>query len=75
MFTATEKLILGMLERAEGTTVTRDQINAEVYGDGKEGNSNVIEVLVSRIRKKMPERKILTVRGIGYQLERDHGQA
>jgi DNA-binding response OmpR family regulator len=29
----------------------------------------VIEVLVSRIRKKMPARKILTVRGIGYQLE------
>ena len=69
MFTATEKLILDMLERAEGTTVTRDQINTKVYGEGNSGNSNVIEVLVSRIRKKMPARKILTVRGIGYQLE------
>ncbi|MDQ8032484.1 MAG: helix-turn-helix domain-containing protein, partial [Bordetella sp.] len=42
---------------------------------GEEVSTNAIEVYVHRLRKKLEPSgvKIITVRGLGYCLERDHG--
>jgi two-component system OmpR family response regulator len=65
-----ERLILEALQKKQGETVTRDEIFAALYPEGKQTNSNGIEVFVRRIRVKLGDAvRISTVRGVGYRLE------
>ena len=70
--TAKEFQILHLLLREPGRVFSRTEIIEHVYDDEFEGMSNVIDVFLSRLRKKLesPEEEplIRTVRGVGYAL-------
>ncbi len=66
--TPREWAILDALAIRRGRAVTRAVILDEVWGDGGETHHASLEVLVARIRKKLGERVVRTVRGEGYAL-------
>jgi DNA-binding response OmpR family regulator len=52
-----------------GEVISRERLLAEVWGYGFDPGSNVVEVCVGRLRKKLgPEAPIQTVRHAGYRL-------
>lgn len=65
-----EWVLLTLLVAAAGQLVTRQQILEACWDENHEPNSNVEEVLVASLRRKLgsPSR-IRTVRGAGYLLE------
>ncbi len=70
-FTPTEFSILEMLMRHEGQVVTRKMLCEHVWGFEWDGPTNVIEVHITRLRKKLDrdgDSRITTVRGRGYSL-------
>jgi len=63
--------VLRHLQRREGIAVTREELLREVWGHEWTGaSSNVVEAVVSGLRKKMGNRAaaLQTVRGVGYRL-------
>jgi DNA-binding response OmpR family regulator len=48
--------------------LSRAQLEERLYGWGEEVASNAIEVHVHNLRRKLGERAIRTVRGIGYAM-------
>ena len=70
--TAREYCLLEFLALRAGQIVTRTEIWEHVYDFAAEADSNVIDVYVARIRKKLEQdgqgRLIYTRRGIGYLL-------
>jgi two-component system copper resistance phosphate regulon response regulator CusR len=73
--TAREFSVLELLMRHAGEVVTRTMLAEHVWGDHYDSLSNLIEVFVNRLRKKIePEgtpRLLHTVRGAGYVLRED----
>jgi len=65
--------LLEYLLRHKNTTVTRDMIGRDVWKEPSIGLTNVIDVYITHLRKKLerPDRPPLihTVRGVGYRLE------
>ena len=70
--TAREYQLLLLLLRYRGRVVSRELILREIWGDQPQDASNVIEVYVRYLRRKLEEggerRLIHTVRGRGYSL-------
>jgi len=64
-----EFLLLSHLMRHPGTVCTREDLLAEVWGYDFDPGTNVVDVYVRRLRMKMPEDVIKTVRNVGYQLQ------
>ena len=73
--TAREVAVLGFLMRQNGATVSKRQILENVWDYDFEGDPNIVEVYVRRLRKKLDEpfgaRTITTVRGVGYRIQSD----
>lgn len=65
-YTPAERIILALL--AGGALVTVGQIHAAIYGHKSPAKSNVVQVLISRIRAKLGTDQIETVNRIGYRL-------
>jgi two-component system, OmpR family, response regulator len=68
-----ETLLLELLMRNAGQTVTRAMITEVVWGPAYNDLSNLIEVFVNRLRRKIEGgdgSPITTVRGIGYAMRR-----
>ena len=59
----------------KGITLTREQIESHVWSYDYEGGSNVIDVYIRMLRKKVddpfPVKLIETLRGHGYMLRGD----
>jgi DNA-binding response OmpR family regulator len=70
--TSREQAILEYFLRNPDRTLTRDQIAEHVWGNGFMASSNVIDVYVATLRRKLGDqdepRLLHTVRGIGYEL-------
>lgn len=70
--TAREFGLLEFLVRHRGQAVSRAQIAEHVWASGLGPDSNVVEVYVGYLRRKIDDpfgtRSIVTVRGIGYRL-------
>lgn len=68
--TAKEYEILEYLVQNKGTILTRDKIRENIWDFDYDGESNIIDVLIKNIRKKIeyPNSKqiIFTKRGLGY---------
>lgn len=64
--TAMEFRTMAYLGLRAGQVVSQAELIGHVYDDSAELSSNVIEVIVSRIRRKLHGRVIQTVRGHGY---------
>jgi DNA-binding response OmpR family regulator len=64
--------LLAYLARNRGRVVSRDQIWQHLYGGRRRGGSNVIDVYIRYLRRKLDdgfERPLIhTFRGLGYQL-------
>ena len=71
--TSKEFLLLAQLVRAAGEVVTRQEIESHVWGINFQTGTNVLDVMVRRLRAKVddpfPVKLIHTVRGTGYVLK------
>jgi DNA-binding response OmpR family regulator len=61
-----EYRLVAHLLRNRGRVVSQQEIDENVYGHGEEHDSNTLEVLVGRVRKKLGADAIETRRGLGY---------
>lgn len=65
-----EAALLELMMVKAGSVVSRDQIEASLYSFGDPVTPNAIEVLVSRVRKKLAnlgvQDQLVTLRGVGY---------
>ena len=68
MLTAQEHRILAYLMHHPGRLVTRAELGEHVYEGGFDPDSNVLDVLIGRIRRKLQASLIHTVRGQGFRL-------
>lgn len=73
--TGRESRLLEYLMRNEGRVVTRTMVLDHVWGLGFEGDSNLVEVYMSYLRRKIDgdhkPRFLHTIRNIGYMLSAD----
>jgi two-component system, OmpR family, response regulator len=67
--TEREFTVLELLAARPGQAMTRTELLAHLPGDGSAPGSNVLDVLVAQLRRKLgPPALIQTVRGVGYRL-------
>ena len=69
--TAFEFRALEYLSRNAGDVVNQETLIQHIYAQDVDLSSNVIEVLIARIRKKISPQVIATVRGHGYRVPKD----
>jgi two-component system copper resistance phosphate regulon response regulator CusR len=66
--TAREFALLEVFLRHEGQVLTREQLLSHVWGYDFDPGSNVVDVYVRYLRRKLGDDVIETVRGMGYRL-------
>ncbi|WP_338693289.1 response regulator transcription factor [Bradyrhizobium sp. 26S5] len=64
--TPLEYRLVAHLLRNRGRVVSSHELDENVYGHGEEHDSNTLEVLIGRVRKKLGADAIETRRGFGY---------
>ena len=69
--TSHELRLLSYLMHHKGKVISRTELTEHLYDQDFDRDSNTIEVFVGRLRKKLPEDCIQTVRGLGYQIAED----
>ncbi|WP_299234737.1 response regulator transcription factor [uncultured Halomonas sp.] len=69
--TAQESRLLAYLAHAAPRVVSRSELAEHVYDRDHEPDSNVIDVQISRLRRKLGATRIETLRGQGYRLVGD----
>jgi len=72
--TAREFALAEYFFRHPGQVISREQILSHIWGYDYEPDSNVVEVYVGYLRRKLGGGRISTVRGMGYRLERPADQ-
>jgi DNA-binding response OmpR family regulator len=68
--TAREFALAEFFFRHAGQVVSREQLLSHVWGYDYEPDSNVVEVYVGYLRRKLGPNRLTTVRGMGYRLEK-----
>ena len=72
---AREVALLEALMRRQGEVAAKRELLREVWGDDFDGDTNVVEVYVGYLRRKIDQpfgrRSLQTVRGLGYRLVAD----
>jgi DNA-binding response OmpR family regulator len=68
VLTEREFALLHHLMREGGGVCSRERLLADVWGLSFETGSNVVDVYVGRLRSKLGEEIIETVRNVGYRL-------
>lgn len=69
--TSHELRLLSYLMHHKGKVISRTELTEHLYDQDFDRDSNTIEVFVGRLRKKLPDDCIQTVRGLGYQILED----
>lgn len=64
-----EYSLLEMLLRNRGETISREQLLESVWGMDFDPGSNIVNVYIRSLRRKIGENKVQTVRGVGYRVE------
>jgi DNA-binding response OmpR family regulator len=71
--------VLQRLALSPGRAVTQEALVVAAYGDdpsgGPEDPLGVIRIIVSRLRKRLPEHGIETVWGVGYRMSEEAAAA
>ncbi len=62
--------LLRLLLENQGRVMTRDSLERRLYGWSGDIESNVLEVHVHNLRKKVGNEVIQTVRGVGYMIDK-----
>jgi DNA-binding response OmpR family regulator len=68
LLTRLEFLVLRELMEHAGQPLSRAQLLASVWGYDSDPGSNIVGVCVRRLRSKLGDHVIKTIRGEGYQL-------
>ena len=71
--TAREFTMLETFMRHRGQVLSKEQLLSHVWGYDYDPGSNVVEVYVGYLRRKLGSDVIATVRGMGYRLRREPG--
>lgn len=66
--TSHEFRVLSFLMHHQDQVISRATLTEHIYAQDFDRDSNTIEVFIGRLRKKLPEGLIVTVRGLGYRL-------
>ncbi len=69
-----EYRLLSYLMQNSGRVVSQLELTEQLYAQDFERNSNAIEVLVGRVRRKLGRSLIETRRGFGYMIERENNK-
>jgi two-component system OmpR family response regulator len=69
--TPLEYRLVAYLLRHRGRVVSQQELDENVYGQNEDHDSNALEVLVGRVRKKLGSHAIETRRGFGYLMPED----
>jgi two-component system OmpR family response regulator len=72
--TAHELRVLAYLLRQDGRTVPQGELAEHIYEHGCDRDSNTVEVFVARLRRKLGQELIETVRGLGYRIAGEPGR-
>jgi DNA-binding response OmpR family regulator len=67
--TAREFVLAETFFRHPGQVLSREQLLSRVWGYDYDPGSNIVDVYVGYLRKKIGDDRISTVRGMGYRLE------
>jgi two-component system, OmpR family, copper resistance phosphate regulon response regulator CusR len=67
---AREFALAEMFFRHPGQVLSREQLLSQVWGYDFDPRSNVVDVYVGYLRKKLGKKRIASVRGMGYRLEK-----
>ncbi len=67
--TAAEWRLLHLLMQNAGRVLSRQELADQLYAEHEERESNTLEVLIGRLRRKVGEDAIRTRRGQGYLIE------
>ena len=70
ILTKVEYLVLKMLMENPGRVFTKEQIYETGWEDQYVVDDNTIRVIICRLREKVGEDKITTIRGLGYRMEK-----
>jgi two-component system copper resistance phosphate regulon response regulator CusR len=77
--TAQEYTLLLVLLRHRGEVLSRTELTEQVWDMNFDGDSNVVEVAIRRLRSKLDDpfavKLLRTVRGMGYVLDLDTGDS
>ncbi|MBU6460607.1 MAG: response regulator [Proteobacteria bacterium] len=68
VLSAREIGVLEVLLERPGAVLSREQLESRVYGWGEEVGSNAVEVHIHNLRRKLGQKLIRNVRGVGYML-------
>jgi two-component system, OmpR family, copper resistance phosphate regulon response regulator CusR len=72
---AREFALADMFFRHPGQVLSREQLLSHVWGYDFDPGSNVVDVYVGYLRKKLGAARITSVRGMGYRLEKSADSA
>lgn len=68
--TAQEYKLFAYLMHARDRLVSRTELAEHVYARDRDPDSNSIDVLIGRLRRKLPDGLVETVRGLGFVIRR-----
>jgi two-component system copper resistance phosphate regulon response regulator CusR len=68
---AREFALAELFFRNPGQVLSREQLLSHVWGYDFDPGSNIIDVYVGYLRKKLGKKRIASVRGVGYRLNED----
>ncbi|HEY0636733.1 MAG TPA: response regulator transcription factor [Pseudonocardiaceae bacterium] len=68
--TAREFVLIELFMRHPGQVLSREQILSHVWGYDFDPGSNIVDVYVRALRRKLGAERISTIRGMGYALGR-----
>ena len=68
ILTTLEFDLLNMFLQNKGKSFSRDEILSKVWGENYYGTDRVVDDIIRRLRKKMPDLNINTIYGYGYRL-------
>jgi DNA-binding response OmpR family regulator len=68
---AREFNLLEAFLRRPGEAISREELLSQVWGYGHSPGSNVVDVYVGYLRRKLGNGLLATVRGVGYRLDAD----
>jgi DNA-binding response OmpR family regulator len=70
ILSAREWVLLEALIARPGAILSRDKLEARLYGLCGDVESNTVEVYIHGLRKKLGARFIVNIRGVGYMVEK-----
>jgi two-component system copper resistance phosphate regulon response regulator CusR len=69
---AREFALAEVLFRHPGQVLTREQLLSHVWGYDFDPSSNIVDVYIGYLRRKVGEDRITSIRGMGYRLEKNN---